>query len=112
MLIFFALICLVPILWVVANSLKTTREIAFNPLGPPTSFQWGNYVEAWTVGRFGKYFANSVIVSIPIVLGTVALSCLAGYGFARYKIPGGKLVFHVFAALAESHTYLTSLEGH
>jgi raffinose/stachyose/melibiose transport system permease protein len=95
-LIFFALLCLIPILWVVANSLKTTREIALNPLGLPTSFHWQNYVEAWTVGRFGKYFANSVIVSIPIVLGTVALSCLAGYGFARFKLPGGKLVFYLF----------------
>jgi raffinose/stachyose/melibiose transport system permease protein len=95
-LIFFAVICLVPIFWVVANSLKTTREIALNPLGPPTSFHWENYVEAWTVGRFGKYFANSVIVSLPIVLGTVALSCLAGYGFARFKLPGGKLVFYLF----------------
>jgi raffinose/stachyose/melibiose transport system permease protein len=95
-LIFFALICLVPIFWVVANSLKTTREIALNPLGPPTSFRWENYVEAWTVGRFGKYFANSVIVSLPIVFGTVALSCLAGYGFARFKLPGGKLIFYLF----------------
>ena len=95
-LIFFALICLIPLLWVVANSLKTTREIALNPLGPPTTFNWQNYVEAWTVGRFGKYFANSVIVTIPIVIGTVALSCLAGYGFARFKLPGGKLVFYLF----------------
>jgi raffinose/stachyose/melibiose transport system permease protein len=95
-LIFFALICLIPLLWVLANSLKTTREIALNPLGPPTTFNWQNYVEAWTVGRFGKYFANSVIVTIPIVIGTVALSCLAGYGFARFKLPGGKLVFYLF----------------
>ena len=95
-LIFFALICLVPLLWVLANSLKTTREIALNPLGPPMTFNWQNYVEAWTVGRFGKYFANSVIVTIPIVVGTVVLSCLAGYGFARFKLPGGKLVFYLF----------------
>ena len=95
-LIFFALICLVPLLWVLANSLKTTREIALNPLGPPTTFNWQNYVEAWTVGRFSKYFANSVIVTIPIVVGTVVLSCLAGYGFARFKLPGGKLVFYLF----------------
>ena len=66
------------------------------PTRPPTTFNWQNYVEAWTVGRFGKYFANSVIVTIPIVVGTVVLSCLAGYGFARFKLPGGKLVFYLF----------------
>jgi raffinose/stachyose/melibiose transport system permease protein len=95
-LIFFALICLLPIFWVIANSLKTTREIAINPLGPPTTFQWNNYVQAWTVGRFGRYFANSIIVTVPIVIGSVGLSCLAGYGLARYKLPGVNLIFYTF----------------
>lgn len=95
-LIFFALVCLVPIFWVLANSLKTTREIAVNPLGFPTSWQWENYVEAWTVGRFGRYFANSIIVTVPIVIGSVSLSCLAGYGLARFKVPGGNLIFYIF----------------
>ncbi len=95
-LIFFALVCLVPIFWVVANSLKTTREIALNPLGPPTTFRWENYTEAWTVGRFGRYFANSIIVTIPIVIGSVSLSCLAGYGLARFKVRGSNLIFYIF----------------
>ena len=95
-LIFFALICLIPIFWVLANSLKTTREIALNPLGPPVAFRWENYAEAWNQGRFGKYFANSVIMSVPIVIGSVALSCLAGYGFARFKLPGSNLLFYLF----------------
>jgi raffinose/stachyose/melibiose transport system permease protein len=95
-LIFFALVCLVPIFWALANSLKTTREIAISPLGPPTAFHWENYIQAWTVGRFGRYFANSIIVTVPIVLGSVALTCLAGYGLARYKLPGGNLIFYTF----------------
>lgn len=92
-LIFFALICLLPILWVVANSFKTTREIASNPLSLPTAINWQNYGEAWVVGRFSKYFGNSVITSIPIVFGTVFLACLAGYGFARFTLPGGRALF-------------------
>lgn len=95
-LIFFALVCLVPIFWVLANSLKTTREIALNPLGPPTTFRWDNYAEAWTVGRFGRYFANSIIVTVPIVIGSVGLSSLAGYGLARFKVPGSNLIFYTF----------------
>jgi raffinose/stachyose/melibiose transport system permease protein len=93
---FFALICLLPLFWVIANSLKTTREIAISPLGLPALPHWQNYVDAWTVGRFGKYFGNSLITSIPIVLGGVALSSLAGYGFARFKLPGGQLIFYLF----------------
>ncbi len=95
-LIFFALICLLPLLWVIANSLKTTREIAISPLALPSVPHWQNYVDAWTVGRFGKYFGNSLITSIPIVLGGVALSSLAGYGFARFNLPGSRLIFYLF----------------
>jgi len=95
-LILFALICLIPLFWVLSSSLKTTREIALNPLGFPTAFRWENYVEAWTVGRFGKYFANSVIVSAPIVLGTLLLASLAGYGLARLKFRGANIIFYTF----------------
>lgn len=67
-----------------------------SPFGFPTAPRWENYTEAWTVGRFSKYFLNSVIVSVPIVIGSVSLSCLAGYGFARFKFPGGNVIFYTF----------------
>ncbi len=95
-LIFFAIIVLIPMLWVLFTSLKTTREIAMSPLGFPATPRWENYSEAWTVGRFSKYFLNSVIVSVPIVVGSVGLSCLAGYGFARFKFPAGNIIFYTF----------------
>ncbi len=95
-LIFFALIVVAPMLWVLFTSLKTTREIAMSPFGLPTTPRWENYAEAWTVGRFSKYFLNSVIVTIPIVVGSVSLSCLAGYGFARFKFPGSSVLFYIF----------------
>ena len=95
-LVLFALICLVPLLWVLSSSLKLTREIAVNPFGLPTTLRWENYVEAWTTGRFGRYLGNSIIYSVPIVLGSVLLSCLAGYGFARYRLPGGGIFFYLF----------------
>lgn len=95
-LITFVLIAIVPVFWVLSTSLKTTHEVALSPLGPPTSFRFGNYAEAWVQGRFGKYFGNSVIVSIPIVFGTVSLACLAGYGLARFRLPGRSFIFYFF----------------
>jgi raffinose/stachyose/melibiose transport system permease protein len=86
----------VPVFWVLSTSLKTTHEVAVSPLGPPTSFRFSNYSEAWVQGRFGKYFGNSVIVSIPIVVGTVALACLAGYGLARFNLAGSSFIFYYF----------------
>jgi raffinose/stachyose/melibiose transport system permease protein len=95
-LIFFVLLAIVPVFWVLSTSLKTTQEIAVSPLGPPTSWRFGNYAEAWVQGRFGKYFGNSVFVSIPIVLGTVSLASLAGYALARFKLPGRSFIFYFF----------------
>lgn len=94
-LVLFALICLIPLFWVVSSSLKNTSEIAMNPLGPPGTLRFENYVEAWTTGRFGKYLGNSIIYAVPIVLGSVFLSCMAGYGFARFRVPGGSLLFYL-----------------
>jgi raffinose/stachyose/melibiose transport system permease protein len=95
-LILFALICLVPIFWVISSSLKLPREIALNPLGFPPAFRIENYVEAWTAGRFGRYFWNSVIVSLPIVVGTLLLASFAGYGLARLKFRGAAVIFYTF----------------
>ncbi len=95
-LIFFALVCLVPFFWVVASSLKSNRELAINTLGLPMNYQWDNYADAWTRGRFGRYFMNSVIVSVPTVVGSVLLAALGGYGFARFRLRGGPILFYVF----------------
>lgn len=95
-LIFFGLGCLIPLFWVLASSLKTTREIALNPLGLPSSWRWATYPQAWVQGHFSDYFVNSVIVAVPIVLLTCALSALAGYGFARFKFPGSTVLFYLF----------------
>jgi raffinose/stachyose/melibiose transport system permease protein len=95
-LLLFALLCLVPMFWVISSSLKVPREIAADPLGFPPTFRLSNYVEAWTAGRFGKYFLNSVIVSLPIVIGSLLLASLAGYGLARFKFRGANSVFYTF----------------
>lgn len=95
-LILFALLCIIPLFWVLATSLKTTADIAQNPLGFPATVHWENYIRAWVQGRFSQYFLNSIYTSIPIVLGTVGLACLAGYGFARFRFPGASFLFYLF----------------
>lgn len=95
-LILFALYVLVPFFWVVSTALKSQIEIAQDPLGPPPTWRWENIVQAWKLGHFGRSFLNSVIVTVPIVLLVVSLSCLAGYGLARLKMPGRNFIFYFF----------------
>jgi ABC-type glycerol-3-phosphate transport system permease component len=87
-LIGFLLIFLVPFIWIWSSAFKTSQEIGRNPFALPSALRWENLVEAWTIGRFSEYMLNSVIYCIAIVLGSVALSCLAGYGLAMLPLPG------------------------
>ncbi len=96
LLILFALYVLVPFMWVIFTALKSNLEIAQDPLGLPPNWRFENLAQAWNQGKFSRYFINSVIVTVPIVILVVSLSCLAGYGLARLKMPGRMLIFYFF----------------
>jgi raffinose/stachyose/melibiose transport system permease protein len=93
-LVFFAIIALYPILSMWMTALRPARDVQRNPFGFPTSFYFDNIAEAWVRGRFGDYLLNSVIITVPTVIGVVALSCLAGYGVSRFRFPGRNIMFY------------------
>jgi multiple sugar transport system permease protein len=57
---------------------------------PPTL---DNFVEAWTSNNFGRYFLNSMIVTIASTIISVTLSAMLGFVFARYEFPGRRVLF-------------------
>ncbi|MBI4787241.1 MAG: carbohydrate ABC transporter permease [Chloroflexi bacterium] len=83
-----------PLLLVWMSAMKTRLEVETDPLGLPQHWSLDNLVTAWTVGRYGTYVWNSIIITVPIVVGVVVLSCLAGYGFARLKFAGQKPLYY------------------
>lgn len=95
-LIIVAILCLIPFVWVWSSALKPPAEIIKAPLALPQHPTLDNVVEAWVKGRLGKYFVNSVIVAVPIVFFTIALSSLAAYAFARANFPGRNVLFYIF----------------
>jgi raffinose/stachyose/melibiose transport system permease protein len=95
-LIIFLLIFLMPFIWIWFSAFKTSREIAADPFSPPSSLDPANLIKAWTVGHFSTYLLNSVFYSAAIVLGTCALSCLAGYALAMLPLPGRDGLFILF----------------
>ncbi|HWB87759.1 MAG TPA: carbohydrate ABC transporter permease [Acidimicrobiia bacterium] len=92
---FLSLFAVVPLLWVLTTSVRTKPEILRDPLGLPTEFHFGNYVEAWVAGNFSQYFLNSLLVVVPTVAGVLALSLLAAYAFALYVFPMKRTLFIV-----------------
>ena len=95
-LIAIAVYALIPLFWIYSTALKTPIEISTTPLAPPQNPTLENFSNAWVQGRLGKYFRNSVIVTIPIVLFTIALASMAGYAFARHRFFGRNPLFYLF----------------
>jgi multiple sugar transport system permease protein/raffinose/stachyose/melibiose transport system permease protein len=90
--------CLYPLLWMVASSFKT-QETVFSDLSLiPKQFHFENYYLALTRGDFGRYFLNSVIYTVSVVLGIVVISSLAAYAFSRLRFPGRNIIFSIFIA--------------
>lgn len=90
--IFLVLVILLPILWLILNSLKTNVELFENSLSIPESWKFTNYVTAWKMGLY-KYFANSVIVSSFSLIFILLFSSLLAYGITRFRSKWGNLVF-------------------
>lgn len=83
-----------PLLLAWFTAFKSAEQQLVNPYGLPVPPTLENLTEAWTVGRFGVYFKNSVIISLADVTGMVIISSLAGYAFARMQFPGQKLLLY------------------
>lgn len=97
-------IMLLPFLWMVGTSLE----------------QGGlrNYVEAWSAVPFGRYFLNSLLVTVLTVVGVLITSALAAYSFAVMRYPGRDVLFLLFLStmmvpqpvyLAPSYVILSKL---
>jgi raffinose/stachyose/melibiose transport system permease protein len=90
------LVMLFPFFVVLITAVKTTADVIHHPLALPTSWEWGNFVDAWREGHFGHYFVNSVLVVVPTVLGVLVFSLLAAYVLATASFRGKGIVFGLF----------------
>ena len=87
---------LLPLLWMIATSLKTgPQAIANPPTLIPSPIVWENFPKALTQINFPQALRNSLVYALPAVVGTVFSCSLVAYGFARIAWPGRDLVFIV-----------------
>ncbi len=94
LMIFLALLFMLPIFWMASTSLKLPREIfAWPPEWIPSSPQWGNYAEAFGKYPLGRYMLNSAILVIANVIGGLISVPIIAYGFARFEFPVKNALF-------------------
>ena len=93
----FGVLMAFPFIWMILTSFKSFEETLFSPPTIlPLTWRPENYAEAWRSANFPRFFLNSAIISLTTVAGTLATSVLAGYAFARMRMPGRELLFLVF----------------
>lgn len=105
----YAFIAVAPLLVMVANSLRTTRDMAREPLGLPVDPNFASYGKAWVQASFGTFFTNSILVTVSSVLISTAVSLLAAYALARSRSRLTSLVEAVFLSGLMMPVYLAIL---
>jgi ABC-type glycerol-3-phosphate transport system permease component len=93
------LLMLLPVAWVVIQSLETPDEQSSTaPLWTPSHLTFASYRTLFSVAPFGINLLNSVLVTSAVVIGGAVVSVLAAYVFARIEFRGRELVFTMFLA--------------
>jgi multiple sugar transport system permease protein len=90
---------LLPLIGVAVTSLRPASDLAQgNYFGMPSALAWGNYWQLAFDSDIPKYMRNSLWVTVPTVIGAVALSCMTGFALAVYRFRSNLLVFFLFVA--------------
>jgi len=96
-----AILMVLPMLWMLSTSFKPPAEI---PIWPPHLLPKAPTLENFTgifqVAPFGRFFLNSVGMSLAATLCVAVTSLVAGAIFAKYTFPGRAFLFMIIIATA------------
>lgn len=95
-----AVVILMPMAWLLSASLKLDSEYLTYPIKLlPKDPQWGNYVKVFTMSNFVAVAFRTMVLALNVTLISVFVSAMCGYAFARFQVPGSKVLFSVVVSL-------------
>ena len=101
---------LLPLIWMVTSSLKSTNEVfSGNWQWLPTIWRWDNYATVWTdpeVSMFNAY-GNTAFITVISTVCQLIVASLAAYAFAKVNFKGKGVVFTMFLATMMMPTEVT-----
>lgn len=95
-----------PFVFVVITSFKTLREYIADLWALPSSAEFTNYLDAID-GGIGRFFVNSLFVSILSVILTLVLASLASFPLAKMRFRLNRPLFLLFIAGAMIPVHVT-----
>ncbi|MFK0252081.1 carbohydrate ABC transporter permease [Streptomyces sp. NPDC090445] len=100
-----AVLIVLPLVWLALGSFKTDSEIGSSALSRPSNWHLDAFARAWDKG-IGDYFAHTLIVMAFSVPLTMLLGSMAAYVLARYPFPGNRVVYYFFVSGAMFPVFL------
>lgn len=89
-----ALLMVIPMVWMLITSLETLNETRhFPPILLPSGIQAHNYTDVLQQAPFARWFVNTLVVTVVVVVANLLLCSLAGYAFARIRFLGREVAF-------------------
>jgi multiple sugar transport system permease protein len=96
-----AVFMVLPILWMVVSAFKPPAEIiVWPPVILPKEPTLENFRGLFEVAPFGRFFANSLGLSLGSTMSVMLTSLVAGAVFAKYRFPGRTFLFGLILATA------------
>jgi multiple sugar transport system permease protein len=101
---------LLPVVWVVLQSFELPADqSSVPPVWFPSQLTLGSYRTLFSTTPFWLNIANSVIVTLAVVLGSAVVSILAAYVFARIEFRGREALFVMFLVALTLPTQVTAV---
>jgi multiple sugar transport system permease protein len=94
-----ALLWLVPLLWAVYTSLRSYSDTAKHGyLSWPHSISLRNFSDAWSQSGMPRFFWNSVLITIPAVLGTLLFAAAVAFFVSQFDFRWNIVLLILFTA--------------
>ena len=90
-----ALLVILPLLWTLMTSFKSTKEIFASPFTLPATPALENYSSAWTTAGIGQFFFNTVFVVGSALILVMLLGSMCAYILARFDFPGNRIIYYM-----------------
>ncbi len=93
-LLLFAAVALVPFVWMLSSSLKTSTTVFTIPMRwIPAEFHFENYAVIWERVPLMAYFRNTTAVALVVTFMQILTSSFAAYAFAKMRFRGRDALF-------------------
>jgi N-acetylglucosamine transport system permease protein len=97
-LVIWAIVIILPLIWTVLSSFKNNSEIFASPFSLPSKWNFDNYVSAWTTSGIGSFFFNTLVVVFGALILTMMFGSMTAYVLARFQFPGSRVLYYLMLA--------------